>query len=157
MTILWYLDDVFMILLSDLWYFYDTSCKIIQNVPFFYPIIYQLFISTFCQKMILWYFFHKKLFTYEHILNGKSKKYLIWNLIDTSFASKPHTPWTNGHRRVAELKIAGRRVKQRQRACCFKELLPLQGVLPAFSLRLACVLLLLFPSAEEIKLLKAEM
>ena len=81
----------FMILLSDLWYFYDTSCKIIQNVSFFYPIIYQLFISTFCQKMILWYFFHKKLFTYEHILNGKSKKYLIWNLIDTSFASfAPH-------------------------------------------------------------------
>ena len=80
-----------MILLSDLWYFYDTSCKIIQNVSFLYLIIYQLFISTFCQKMILWYFFHKKLFTYEHILNGKSQKYLIWNLIDTSFASfAPH-------------------------------------------------------------------
>ena len=26
--------------------------------------------------MILWYFFHKKLFSYEHMLNGKSKKYL---------------------------------------------------------------------------------
>ena len=75
----------------DLWYFYDTSCKIIQNVSFLYLIIYQQFISTFYQKMILWYFFHKKLFTYEHILNGKSKKYLIWNLTDTSFASfAPH-------------------------------------------------------------------
>ena len=77
-----------MILLSDLWYFYDTSCKIIQNVSFFYLIIYQLFISTFSQRMILWYFFHKKLFTYEHMLNGKSKKYLIWNLIDTKNTSR---------------------------------------------------------------------
>ena len=73
----------FMILLSDWWYFYDTSCKIIRNVSFFYLIIYQLFTSTFCQRMILWHFFHKKLFSYEHILNCKSKKYLIWNLIDT--------------------------------------------------------------------------
>ena len=51
--------DVFVILL---WYFYDTSCKIIQNVSFLYLITCQLFISTFCQKMILWYFFHKKNF-----------------------------------------------------------------------------------------------
>ena len=62
MTILWYLDDVFMILLSDWWYFYDTSCKIIQNVSFFYLIIYQLFIFTFSQKMILWHFFIKNFF-----------------------------------------------------------------------------------------------
>ena len=52
----------FMILLSDLWYFYDTSCKIILNVSFFYLIICQLFISTFSQGMILWHFFHKKTF-----------------------------------------------------------------------------------------------
>lgn len=35
------------------------------------------------KKMILWYFFHKKLFSCAHKLDGKSKKYLIWNLIDT--------------------------------------------------------------------------
>ena len=38
--------------------------------------------------MILWYFFIKNLFTYEHMLNGKSKKYLIWNLIDTKNISR---------------------------------------------------------------------
>ena len=43
-----------------LWYFYDTSCKINEKVSFFYLIIYQQFISTFSQKMILWHFFHKK-------------------------------------------------------------------------------------------------
>ena len=62
-------------------HFYDTSCKIIQNVSFFYLIICQLFIFTFSQKK--WYFetfFIKNFFSYEHILNGKSKKYLIWNL-----------------------------------------------------------------------------
>ena len=32
--------------------------------------------------------------------------------LHSAIASKLHTPWTNGHRRVAELKIAGRRVKQ---------------------------------------------
>ena len=37
----------FMILL---WYFYDTSCKIIQNVSFFYLIMYQLFVSVFSQQ-----------------------------------------------------------------------------------------------------------
>ena len=81
-------DDFVILRWRFLWYFYDTSCKIIQNVSFFYLIIYQLFISTFSQRMILWYFFHKKLFSYEHILNGKSKKYLIWNLIDTKKTSR---------------------------------------------------------------------
>ena len=33
-----------------LWYFYDTSCKIIQNVSFFYLIMYQLFVSVFSQQ-----------------------------------------------------------------------------------------------------------
>ena len=59
---LWYfyqINDTSMILL---WYFYDTSCKIIQNVSFFYLVICQLFIFTFSKKMILWHFFHKKLF-----------------------------------------------------------------------------------------------
>ena len=37
----------FMILL---WYFYDTSCKKIQNVSFFYLIMYQLFVSVFSQQ-----------------------------------------------------------------------------------------------------------
>ena len=37
----------FMILL---WYFYDTFCKIIQNVSFFYLIMYQLFVSVFSQQ-----------------------------------------------------------------------------------------------------------
>ena len=60
---LWYFYQIydtsirFMILLSDLWYFYDTSCKIFQNVSFFYLIIYQLFISAFSKRMILWHFF----------------------------------------------------------------------------------------------------
>ena len=38
-----------------------------------------------------WYFdtfFIKILFSYEHMLNGKSKKYLIWNLIDTKNTSR---------------------------------------------------------------------
>ena len=67
----------------DLWYFYDTSCKINEKVSFFYLIIYQLFISVFSKRMILWHFFQEKLFSHKHMLNGKSKKYLIWNLIDT--------------------------------------------------------------------------
>ena len=83
MTISWYLNDFFMILLSDWWYFYDTSCKIIQNVSFFYLIICQLFTFTFSQENDTLTLFHKKLFSYEHILNDISKKYLIWNLIDT--------------------------------------------------------------------------
>ena len=62
MTILWYLNDFFMILLSDWWYFYDTSCKIIQNVSFFYLIICQLFIFTFSQKNDTLRLFHKKTF-----------------------------------------------------------------------------------------------
>ena len=76
-------DDFVILRWRFLWYFYDTSCKIFQNVSFFYLIIYQLFISVFSKRMILCHFFHKKLFSYEHMLNGKSKKYLIWNLIDT--------------------------------------------------------------------------
>ena len=62
MTISWYLNDFFMILLSDWWYFYDTSCKIIQNVSFFYLIICQLFIFTFSQKNDTLRLFHKKTF-----------------------------------------------------------------------------------------------
>ena len=95
----------FMILLSDLWYFYDTSCKITQNVSFFYLIIYQLFISTFCQTMILWYFFHKKL----HLSITKSS----WGIMHKSkaadlqgvpknrltFGHSMHTAWAiNAHR-----------------------------------------------------------
>ena len=73
----------FMILLSDLWYFYDTSCKIIQNVSFFYLIICQLFIFTFSKENDTLTLFHKKLFFARAHTQGKSKKYLIWNLIDT--------------------------------------------------------------------------
>ena len=58
-------------------HFYDTSCKIIQNVSFFYLIICQSFIFTFSKENDTLTLFHKKLFSYEHILNGKSKKYLI--------------------------------------------------------------------------------
>ena len=68
-------DDFVILRWRFLWYFYqiyDTSCKIFQNVSFFYLIIYQLFISVFSKRMILWHFFHKKLFSYEHMLNGKS-------------------------------------------------------------------------------------
>ena len=49
----------FMILL---WYFYDTSCKIIQNVSFLYLIICQLFIFTFSKKNDTLTLFHKKTF-----------------------------------------------------------------------------------------------
>ena len=76
-------DDFVILRWRFLWYFYDTSCKINEKVSFFYLIMCQLFIYMFSQRMILWHFFHKKLFTYEHMLNGKSKKYLIWNLVDT--------------------------------------------------------------------------
>ena len=41
---------IFMILLSILWYFYDTSCKIIRKVSFFYIVIYQAFMSNFSRK-----------------------------------------------------------------------------------------------------------
>ena len=55
-------DDFVIFKWRFLWYFYDTSYKIIQNVSFFYLIICQLFTFTFCKKMILWHFFHKKTF-----------------------------------------------------------------------------------------------
>ena len=47
------------------------------KVSFFYLIMCQLFIYMFSQKNDNLILFHKKLFTYEHMLNGKSKKYLI--------------------------------------------------------------------------------
>ena len=53
-------DDFVILRWRYLWYFYqiyDTSCKIFQNVSFFYLIIYQLFISVFSKRMILWHFF----------------------------------------------------------------------------------------------------
>ena len=113
-------DDFVILRWCFLWYFYqinDTSMILLVRKFKMYHSSILLYVSYLpLRSAKKWYFdtfFIKKLFTYEHILNGKSKKYLIWNLIDTSFASKPHTPWTNGHRRVAELKIAGRRVKQR--------------------------------------------
>ena len=62
MTILWYLNDFFMILLSDWWYFYDTSCKINEKVSFFYLIICQSFIFTFSKKNDTLTLFHKKTF-----------------------------------------------------------------------------------------------
>ena len=92
------LYDVFAMLYGDfvilrwrfLWYFYqfyDTlmillvkelekhhSC-ILLHIRYLYRNPHK--------KMILWYFFHKKLFSCAHKLDGKSKKYLIWNLIDT--------------------------------------------------------------------------
>ena len=43
-------------------HFYDTSCKIIPNVSFFYLIICQLFIFTFSQKNDTLRLFHKKTF-----------------------------------------------------------------------------------------------
>ena len=52
----------FMILLPDLWYFNDTSCKIIRKVSFVYIAEYQLLIRIFHKIMILWYFFSKKTF-----------------------------------------------------------------------------------------------
>ena len=55
-------DDFVILRWRFLWYFYDTSCKIFQNVSFFYLIIYQLFISVFSKRMILWHFFHKNFF-----------------------------------------------------------------------------------------------
>lgn len=73
-----------MILLSILWYFNDTSCKGIRKVSFLYIITYQIFTSESRQKddtMTL--FFIKKLFSCTYKLDEKSKKYLIWNLIDT--------------------------------------------------------------------------
>ena len=43
-------DDFVIFKWRFLWYFYDTSYKIIQNVSFFYLIICQLFTFTFCKK-----------------------------------------------------------------------------------------------------------
>lgn len=41
---------IFMILLSILWYFDDTFCKINRKVSFFYIVIYQMFMSNFSRK-----------------------------------------------------------------------------------------------------------
>ena len=65
----------FMILLSDLWYFYDTSMILLVRYFKMYHSSILLYISylSLCSAKG-WYFdtfFIKKLFTYEHMLNGK--------------------------------------------------------------------------------------
>ena len=82
--------------MTFLWYFYqvnDTSMILLVRYFKMYHSSILLYVSYLSLRSAKkWYFdtfFIKKLFTYEHILNGKSKKYLIWNLIDTNFASKP--------------------------------------------------------------------
>ena len=57
MTILWCFMaicdasmEIFMILLSILWYFNDTFCKVIRKVSFFYLVVYLVFISKFGRK-----------------------------------------------------------------------------------------------------------
>ena len=46
----------------DLWYFYDTSCKINEKISFLYCAVYQMFIRISYKIMILWYFFPQKTF-----------------------------------------------------------------------------------------------
>lgn len=73
------------------WYFYhiyDTSmilfCKIIRKVSFLYIIIYQIITLAFNQKDdTLRLFSRKNFFSCAYKLDGKSKMYLIWNLIDS--------------------------------------------------------------------------
>ena len=73
------------------WYFYhiyDTLmilfCKIIRKVPFIYIIIYQILTLVFNQKDdTLRLFSRKNFFSCAYKLDGKSEKYLIWNLIDS--------------------------------------------------------------------------
>ena len=42
--------DFVMLQWRFLWYFYDTFCKVIRKVSFFYLIVYQMFISEFSRK-----------------------------------------------------------------------------------------------------------
>ena len=73
---LWYfyqINDTSIRLMILLWYFLLGNTKCIILLSYYMSVIY-LYVQQ--KKMILWYFFHKKLFSYEHMLNGKSKKYL---------------------------------------------------------------------------------
>ena len=83
-------DDFVILRWRFLWYFYqinDTSMILLVRKTKMYHSSILLYISYLSLRSAKkWYFdtfFHKKLFSYEHILNCKSKKYLIWNLIDT--------------------------------------------------------------------------
>ena len=87
MLLCWFGDTTMPIL----WYFYhiyDTSmilfCKTIRKVSFLYIIMYQAITPVFNQKDdTLRLFSRKNFFSCAYKLDGKSKKYLIWNLIDS--------------------------------------------------------------------------
>ena len=86
--VLWWFGDTSMPISWYFYPFYDTSmrlfCKIIRKVSFSYLIIYQIFKSVFSRKNeTLRLFFTKKLFSCAYKKDDRSKKYLIWNLIDT--------------------------------------------------------------------------
>ena len=56
----------------DLWYFYETSCKINEKVSFLYYAVYQIFIRISYWIMILWYIFPQKTFMRKQLFSDLS-------------------------------------------------------------------------------------
>lgn len=85
MTISWWYYDDLVILLCQ---FHDTSmrhfCKIIRKYHSSIFLYIRYLNKSLGEKMRLWDFFHAKTFICAYKKDCKSKKYLIWNLIDTS-------------------------------------------------------------------------
>ena len=82
----------------DLWYFYDTSCKINEKVSFLYCAVYQMFIRISYWIMILWYIFQKKTFMRKQLFSdfvfwlfGAMKWYLCYLCVSGNSKSSKTT------------------------------------------------------------------